>query len=340
VDYVQSCGGVLSRDDLAQHRSDWVTPLSTPYRGYEVYELPPNSQGMVALEMLNILEGYDLHDLGYQSADYLHLLLEAKKLAFADRDQYLSDPAFAAVPVERLLSKEYAEEQRARIRLDQAMPYFTGEAEKEGDTMYLCTADREGNVVSLIQSLYMGIGSGLVGGDTGIALHNRGSYFSLDPRHVNFLQPGKRTMHTLMPAMVLRDGRPHMALGTMGGDAQPQIHVQLLTAMLDFGLNPQMAISAPRWHSGRTYRDGRAGTLPGQRGVDEHRDATIAEVVELEDRFPPHIAEQLAGLGHSIRTLGPWEDTMGHAQAIVIDPESQVFAGAADPRCDGLAMGY
>ncbi len=255
AEYVQRCGGVLSMEDLEKHRSDWVEPLSVSYRGFEVYEFPPNTQGMVALEMLNILAGYDLKQLGYQSAEYLHLLLEAKKLAFADRDQYISDPAFVDIPVERLLSKSHAEEQRARINPRRAMPYFVGELDKEGDTMYLCTADAQGNIVSLIQSLYMGIGSGVVGGDTGIALHNRGSYFSLDPRHVNYLQPGKRTMHTLMPGMVLRAGRPHMAIGTMGGDAQPQIHAQLFTAMLDFGLNPQQAIEAPRWHSGRAYLD-------------------------------------------------------------------------------------
>lgn len=340
VDYIQQCGGVLSVEDLEKHHSDWVTPLSTSYRGYEVCEFPPNSQGIVALEMLNILEGYDLHALGYQSVEYLHLLLEAKKLAFADRDQYISDPAFADIPIERLLSKDYAAELRARIRPDRVLPYFIGELGKDGDTMYLCTADSQGNVVSLIQSLYMGIGSGLVGGDTGVTLHNRGSYFSLDPRHVNYLQPGKRTMHTLMPGMVLRDGRPHMAIGTMGGDAQPQIHAQLLTAMLDFGLNPQQAISAPRWQSGREYLDGRSEPLPGQSGIDERLDAGIAEVVSLENRFPAQIPEQLARLGHHIHTLGPWEDAMGHAQAIALDPENQMFAGAADPRCDGLAMGY
>ncbi|HEY0755095.1 MAG TPA: gamma-glutamyltransferase [Ktedonobacteraceae bacterium] len=340
VDYVQRCGGVLSMEDLESHHSDWVTPLTTTYRGYEVCEFPPNSQGIVALEMLNILEGYDLSALSYQSTEYLHLLLETKKLAFADRDRYLSDPAFVDVPVELLLSKSYAEEQRARIDLTRALPHFPGELRKDGDTMYLCTADSQGNVVSLIQSLYMGIGSGLVGGDTGIALHNRGSYFSLDPRHVNYLQPGKRTMHTLMPGIVLRDGHPAMAIGTMGGDAQPQIHVQLLTAMLDFGLNPQQAISAPRWASGRAYLDQRADPLPGQSGVDEHLDPTIAEVVEMENRFPTHIPEQLTRLGHHMRMLGPWESAVGHAQAIAIDPQSQLFAGAADPRCDGLAMGY
>lgn len=340
ADYIQQCGGVLSTQDLANHHSDWVRPLSTDYRGSQVYEFPPNSQGLVALEMLNILEGYDLQALGYQSVEYLHLLLEAKKLAFADRDRYLSDPAFVAIPIERLLSKEYARELRTRIDPRRAQSPVGGAPEPEGDTMYLCTADAQGNVVSLIQSLYMGIGSGLVGGDTGIALHNRGSYFSLDPRHVNYLQPGKRTMHTLMPGMVLRDGRPHMAIGTMGGDAQPQIHVQVLTAMLDFGLNPQQAIAAPRWHSGRAYLDGQGTSLPGQQGVDEHLDPAIAEVVDLEDRFPPQTAAQLAELGHHTHLLGPWEDAMGHAQAIVLDPESQIFAGAADPRCDGLAMGY
>src|SRR5579885_2268546 len=179
AEYIQQCGGVLSVEDLASHHSDWVSPLSTSYRGYEVYEFPPNSQGMVALEMLNILEGYDLNALGYQSVDYLHLLLEAKKLAFADRDRYISDPAFVDVPVERLLSKEYAEQQRRRINPQKAMVKVEAGLEQEGDTMYLCAADNQGNVVSLIQSLYFGFGSGVVGGDTGVMLHNRGSYFSL-----------------------------------------------------------------------------------------------------------------------------------------------------------------
>lgn len=340
AEYVQRCGGVLSMEDLERHHSDWVTPLSATYRDYEVYEFPPNSQGLVALEMLNMLEGYDLKALGHQSTEYLHLLLEAKKLAFADRDRYLSDPAFVDVPVERLLSKNYAAEQRARIDLTRAMPHFTGEMQKDGDTMYLCTADGQGNVVSLIQSLYMGIGSGLVGGETGIALHNRGSYFSLDPRHVNYLQPGKRTMHTLMPGMVLRDGQPHMAIGTMGGDAQPQIHVQLLTAMLDFGLNPQQAISAPRWQSGRAYLEERADHLPGQGGVDEHLHPGIVEMVQMESRFPARTTESLAQLGHHIHMLDAWDSAVGHAQAIVLHPENQLFAGAADPRCDGLALGY
>lgn len=343
TDYVQRVGGVLSMEDMQRHHSDWVEPISTNYRGYDVYEFPPNSQGVAALEMLNIIEGYDLKSLGYQSAECLHILLEAKKLAFADRDRYVSDPDFVDVPLEQLLSKEYAVQQRARINLQKAARSVAAGLEKDGDTMYLCVADGEGNVVSLIQSLYFGFGSGVVGGDTGVMLHNRGAYFSLDPRHVNYLQPGKRTMHTLTPAMVLREGAPYMALGSMGGDAQPQIHVQLLTAMLDFGMNAQQAIAAPRWRSGLVRVNpvrGRQEIMQGQRGVDGHLDRDLEELVMLERRFPGGVPLLLDILGHRTNVVGPWDDGMGHAQAIVIDPSSHIFEGAADPRCDGLAMGW
>jgi gamma-glutamyltranspeptidase/glutathione hydrolase len=343
TDYVQRVGGVLSLEDMQRHHSNWVEPISTNYRGYDVYEFPPNSQGVAALEMLNIIEGYDLKSLGYQSAECLHILLEAKKLAFADRDRYVSDPDFVDVPLEQLLSKEYAVQQRARINLQKAARSVAAGLEKDGDTMYLCVADGEGNVVSLIQSLYFGFGSGVVGGDTGVMLHNRGAYFSLDPRHVNYLQPGKRTMHTLTPAMVLREGAPYMALGSMGGDAQPQIHVQLLTAMLDFGMNAQQAIAAPRWRSGLVRVNpvrGRQEIMRGQRGVDGHLDRDLEELVMLERRFPSGVPLLLDILGHRTNVVGPWDDGMGHAQAIVIDPSSYIFEGAADPRCDGLAMGW
>jgi gamma-glutamyltranspeptidase len=343
TDYVQRVGGVLSMEDMQRHHSNWVEPISTNYRGYDVYEFPPNSQGVAALEMLNIIEGYDLKSLGYQSAECLHILLEAKKLAFADRDRYVSDPDFVDVPLEQLLSKEYAVQQRARINLQKAARSVAAGLEKDGDTMYLCVADGEGNVVSLIQSLYFGFGSGVVGGDTGVMLHNRGAYFSLDPRHVNYLQPGKRTMHTLTPAMVLREGAPYMALGSMGGDAQPQIHVQLLTAMLDFGMNAQQAIAAPRWRSGLVRVNpvrGRQEIMRGQRGVDGHLDRDLEELVMLERRFPSGVPLLLDILGHRTNVVGPWDDGMGHAQAIVIDPSSYIFEGAADPRCDGLAMGW
>jgi gamma-glutamyltranspeptidase len=341
TDYIQQCGGVLSMQDLAEHHSDWVEPISTSYRGYDIYEFPPNSQGIAALEMLNIIEGYDLSSLGYLTPEYLHILLEAKKLAFADRDRYISDPAFVDIPLKRLLSKDYAAELRSHINLQQAA-HFMAPVEKEGDTMYLCTADREGNVVSLIQSLYNGFGSGIVGGETGVLLHNRGSYFSLDPHHVNYLQPGKRTMHTLTPAMVLRDGTPSIALGSMGGDAQPQIHVQLLSAMIDFGRNVQQAISAPRWRSGRfQVLSGATHTeLSGQAGVDAHLTRDIIEAVHIENRIPADVALALDQLGHHTTLAGPWEDGMGHAQAIVMQPETAIFEGAADPRCDGLALGW
>jgi gamma-glutamyltranspeptidase len=342
TEYIQQCGGVLSPEDMATHHSDWVEPISTNYRGYEVYEFPPNSQGIAALEMLNIIEGYDLKALGYHTAEYLHILLEAKKLAFADRDRYVSDPAFVDVPVEHLLSKDYAAQQRQRISLTEAA-HHVGPGEMDGDTMYLCTADRYGNVVSLIQSLYGGFGSGIVGGETGVLLHNRGAYFSLNPQHVNYLQPGKRTMHTLTPAMVLHDNTPYMALGSMGGDAQPQIHVQLLSAMIDFELNVQQAISAPRWRSGRFSVEPAGGSaieLGGQGDVDEHRSNTITEAVVLEQRFPDDVPLALNLLGHQTFVHGAWEDGMGHAQAIVINPDTHVFEGAADPRCDGLALGW
>jgi gamma-glutamyltranspeptidase/glutathione hydrolase len=308
-----------------------------------VYEFPPNTQGITALEMLNIIEGYNLKSLGYQTAEYIHLLLEAKKLAFADRDRYVSDPDFVDVPITRLLSKDYAEQQRARINRQKAAVSVAAGFEQDGDTMYLCTADEQGNVVSLIQSLYNGFGSGVVGGDTGVLLHNRGSYFSLDPRHVNYLQPGKRTMHTLTPAMVLHHDEPYMALGSMGGDTQPQIHVQLLSAMIDFDLNVQQAIAAPRWRSGpmRVTPSGkRQDIIHGQRGVDWQSERGIAEVVMMESRFPDGLAYLLDLLGHRTIIKGPWEDGMGHAQAIVIHPSNSVFEGAADPRCDGLALGW
>lgn len=342
ADYVQKCGGVLSMEDLQQHHSDWVEAISTSYRGYDIYEFPPNSQGIAALEMLNILEGYDLKSMGYQTAEYIHLFLEAKKLAFADRDRYVSDPAFVDVPVEQLLSKSYAEQQRKRIRPDKATLHFDAGLEKDGDTMYLCVADQQGNVVSLIQSLYKSFGSGIVGGDTGIMLHNRGSYFSLDPRHVNYLQPGKRTMHTLTPAMVLKDGAPYIALGSMGGDAQPQIHVQLLSALLDFRMNVQQAISAPRWRSGRVriFSPHKGQEVSGQSGVDEHLQHQTTEAVMLERRFLSGVPLQLDLLGHNTIVQGPWEDGMGHAQAILINPDTHIFEGAADPRCDGLALGW
>jgi gamma-glutamyltranspeptidase len=322
--FCQANGGLLAAEDLAAHRSNWVTPISATYRGYRVYESPPNSQGIAALEMLNILDGFDLAALGHQTPEYLHRLIEAKKLAFADRDRYVSDPDFVDIPVERLLSKDYAARQRARINLERAAERVQPGAELEGDTIYLCAVDGEGNAVSLIQSLFFGFGSGVVAGDTGILLQNRGSYFSLDPAHVNYLQPGKRTMHTLMPAMAFKNDQPAIVFGTMGGDAQPQVHVQMLSNMLDFSMNPQAAISAPRW---------RSGFFTGEEGG-------FAESVAVEDRIPPEVLAALKAKGHRIEVEGGWSSAMGHAQAIVIDREQGTLAGGADPRSDGLALGW
>ncbi len=322
--FCQANGGFLNLDDLAAHRSNWVTPISTTYRGYQVYEFPPNSQGLAALEMLNILEGFDLAALGHHTPDYLHLLIEAKKLAFADRDRYISDPDFVEIPLDRLLSKDYAAELRAHIDPQRAAPPAQPGNLSEGDTIYLCAVDDEGNAVSLIQSLFYGFGSGVVAGDTGILLQNRGSYFSLNPTHANYLQPGKRTMHTLTPAMIFQDGQPFIVLGTMGGDAQPQIHVQMISNMLDFGMNVQEAISAPRW---------RSGFYTGEEG-------STAETVYVEDRMPSATLEALAARGHHLEVEEGWSSPMGHAQAIMIHRAQGTLAGGADPRADGLALGW
>jgi gamma-glutamyltranspeptidase len=322
--FCQNNGGLLAEADLAAHRSNWVAPISATYRGYRVYEFPPNSQGLAALEMLTILDGYDLAALGHQTPEYLHLLVEAKKLAFADRDRYISDPDFVDIPLDRLLSTDYAARQRGRIDPARAAVQVRPGAELAGDTIYLCAVDGEGNAVSLIQSLFFGFGCGVVAGDTGILLQNRGSYFSLDPTHVNHLQPGKRTMHTLTPAMAFKNDQPAIVFGTMGGDAQPQIHVQVLSNMLDFGMNPQAAISAPRW---------RSGFFTGEEGG-------FAETVAAEDRIAPETLAALAAKGHRITIEESWSSSMGHAQAIVIDRERGVLVGGADPRADGLALGW
>ncbi|HEX2443241.1 MAG TPA: gamma-glutamyltransferase [Vicinamibacterales bacterium] len=310
-------GGFLSADDLAAHRSNWVEPLSTSYRGHQVYELPPNTQGFAALEMLNILEGFDMASMDRGSAQYLHLLVEAKKIAYADRDAYLADPG--AVPdalLRRLISKEYAAARRKEIDLSKAStfsPAGTADfaAEARGDTVYLTAADRHGNVISLIQSLFSSFGSGIVGGDTGIALHNRGSLFSLDPSHPNAIGPDKRPFHTLVPAMVMKDGKPWLSFGVMGGDHQAQGHVQVLLNLIDFKMDVQAAGDAPRFNHG--------GSL------------------SLEDGFTDATREKLKAMGHVLaENNGPH----GGYQAILIDPRTKSLSGGSDRRKDGGAVGY
>ena len=342
VKEVERRGGLLTQEDMDQHRSTWVEPLTSNYRGYDVYEFPPNSQGIIALEMLNILEGFDLASLGYQTAPYLHILIEAARLAFADRDAYISDPEFVDIPIEQLLCKEYAERQRSRISMEQAAPYFDPAPEREADTITVCVADQEGNIALLMESLGSPFGSGILVEDTGIFLHNRGSYFSLDPRHPNYLRPKKRTMHTFMPAMVMQDGIPIIALGSIGGDIQPQIQVQLLSALIDFGFNAQKAITAPRWRSRRIRRTPKdeVQELNGQREIDEYPHQHITEVVILEERFPKTLIAQLQQLGHQIVVKGPWDHSMGPTQAIAFHPHTHVYEGASDPRNDSLALGW
>jgi gamma-glutamyltranspeptidase/glutathione hydrolase len=316
--FLQREGGLLSPDDFADHRGDWVTPLSCGYRGYEVCQMPPNSQGFVGLMALNVLETFDFGSVEHGSREYYHLLIEALKLSFRDRNEVLTDPDFHDIPLERLLSKSYAAELASAIRPDRTVQL---EAEPMGgDTAFAAVVDKEGNAVSFIQSLYFEFGSGVVAGETGVLLQNRGSFFSLDPRHVNCLQPRKRTFHTLMPAMALRGGRPYLLYGTQGGEGQPQTQTAIFTRMVDYGMDPQRAVSEPRWVWGRTWGE------PTQE-------------LKLESRIDAGVAEFLAGAGHLVRTVGAFDGIMGHAHAIKVD-ENGFRQGGTDPRCDGAAIGW
>lgn len=244
--------GVLTLKDFADNHADWVKPISVNYRQYKAYNFPPNTQGMASLEILNILNNFDVAKLGEGSADYYHLLIEATKQAFADRDRYLSDPDFVKIPLDWLLSEKHGKDQAARIRMDEAATSVTP-LDPKGDTVWLGVIDADGNAVSLIQSIYHDFGSGIVAGGTGVLLQNRGSFFSLDPAHVNHLEPRKRTLHTLNPAMLFKDGKPYLLYGTMGGEGQPQTQAAVVTRIVDFGMSPQDAIIGPRWLYGRTW---------------------------------------------------------------------------------------
>jgi gamma-glutamyltranspeptidase len=316
-------GGLLREKDFQDMKSTWGKPASTAYRDYTVFETPPNSQGITALLILNILEGYDLASMGHLSADSTHLLVEAKKLAFADRNHFISDPERMEISPDLLLSKDYAARRRALIRMDQAMDVTEVHPGNFGrDTIYLCVIDERGNAVSLIQSLYFSFGSAVVAGKTGILLQNRGAYFSLNPRHVNRLEPHKRTFHTLMASMTFKGDELFMLFGTSGADGQPQTHAQVMTAIFDYGLNIQSAIEAPRWLSGRYLVNQPEGTLT------------------LEGRFPPAVLEELKKRGHRAEKAESWVQIMGCAHGIVIDPENGVRMGGSDPRADGFAIGY
>lgn len=318
VAYLQDNGGLLTLKDFADHTGNWVTPVSGTYRGHEVYQVPPNSQGFVGIMALNILENFELAELEEGSFEYYHLLVEALKLSFRDRNRVLTDPDFSTIPLDRLLSKGYAQQLAQAIQIQQAIPLAT---EPLGsDTAYAAVVDEDGNAVSFIQSLYFEFGSGVVAGETGILLQNRGSFFSLDPQHVNCLEPNKRSFHTLMPAMVCKAGKPYILYGTQGGEGQSQTQTALITRMIDYGMDPQSAINAPRWVWGRTW------------GED-------TQELKVEGRVSQQTLDTLSRAGHSVRKVEDYDSVVGHAHAILID-DNRFRIGGTDPRSDGAAVGW
>jgi gamma-glutamyltranspeptidase/glutathione hydrolase len=323
--YMRANGGYLRAADLAAHTSEWVEPVSTSYRGYDVWELPPNTQGVAVLQMLNILEGYDLRAMGFGSAEYLHLLIEAKKLAFEDRARHYADPAFAKIPLRTLLSKEYGTKRRALIGSKAALEYPVGNpAVDQGDTIYLTVADAAGNMVSLIQSNYRGMGSGMTPDGCGFSLQDRGEMFSLEDGHPNVYAPAKRPFHTIIPAFVTRDGKPWLSFGVMGGAMQPQGHVQVLVNLIDFGMNLQEAGDAPR-----ARHDG-SSEPTGQQMRDGGR-------VILEQGYSPEVVKSLEARGHRVKVEN--DGDFGGYQAILRN-EHGVYFGASESRKDGAAQGY
>jgi gamma-glutamyltranspeptidase / glutathione hydrolase len=310
-------GGWMTLDDLDAHQGEWNEPLQAGYRGTTVLGSPPNSQGLTSLLGLRLVEQVDVGS-AWGALAHVHPLVEAKKRAFAVRNAYLGDPRFVDIDTGYLLSDQLVGDLWADYSPDTAS---AGQPTGAGDTVYLCVIDRDGNAVSLIQSMYQSFGSWVVAGNTGIILHNRGSYFSLDPESPNVLAPGKRPLHTLMPSMLQREGVLHGLVGTQGGDAQAQVHLQLISNLVDFGMEPQAAIEEPRWIAG-----GPGGSAPLQ--------------VLMELGFPEGTVQGLGARGHQVTLIDPWNPDAGHAQMILIDWERGVLQGAADPRADGSAAGY
>jgi gamma-glutamyltranspeptidase/glutathione hydrolase len=321
LDFLVARGSGLTAEDFAAHSSQWVDPLCVDYHDVQVYELPPNSQGVALLQMLEMLAGFDVAAHPQTSADLVHALVERKKLAFADRDAYVADPDQADVPLDLLLDRTRAVERARHIGPAAApsQPRTVGRS-VDGDTIFLCAADRDGNVVSLIQSLYAAFGSGVHVPGTGVTLHNRGFGFNLIDGHPNALASGKRPMHTLMPGMALRGGAPWLAFGTRGADGQPQTGLQLLNGLLDFGLDLQAAMEAPRWAHG----------APGGRYP--------ATALVLESRFGQSVADDLAGRGHEVMLADPIDHVMGTAQTIQVDSSRGCYIASSDPRGDGVAL--
>jgi gamma-glutamyltranspeptidase/glutathione hydrolase len=317
-----SNGGVLTAEDFANHKADWVEPISVPYRNYTAFNLPPNTQGMAALGILNILNNFDLTRIEDGSAGFYHLMAEAVKAAFADRDEWLTDPAFLDIPLDRLLSRAHGKAQADRIK-QSVSAASSASVIRGGDTVWIGVVDGNGDAVSLIQSICDGFGSGIMPAGTGVHLQNRGKYFVLDESSANRLLPRKRCFHTLIAGMLFKNGAPELIYGTMGGEGQPQTQAALVTRIIDYGMSPQQAIEAPRWLQGRMLDLSQSGTL-----------------LNLEGRVRDDVILELRRLGHRINLTPDYSDIMGHAGAIVIDRSSGVLKGGADPRGDGAAVGY
>ena len=309
--------GLFTEKDLEEHRSNWVDPIETNYKGYRICVVPPNSQGLALLMQLNVIEHFDLAKLGHHTADYVHLFVEAKKLAFADRDRYVCDPDFHSVPVERMIAKSYAKKQVSRVDFNRtSLSVFPTDFSSTGeDTVYLSVVDKDGNAVSMIQSLYEAFGSGVMVKGTGILLHNRGKDFSLDSEQPNCIEPHKRPYHTLSPCMILKEDRPFMVLGTPGADGQTQTLVQVIANIVDFGADIQEAVESPRWRSN-----------PGNQ-------------LMIEGRFSPSVLEGLRAKGHLVEPLANWSSVCGGAQGILIDREHGSLLGGGDPRRQDYVIG-
>ncbi len=326
-EFSRSQDGYLSAADFGEFHAHWDDPIVTNYRGYDVYEMPPNSSGHILLQELNMVEGMDIQAMGCNTAETVHMMVEAKKLAFADRERYVADPAWLEIPLDGLLSKEYAtvrakqiDPQHAAVDLD------AGEPDRFGDTTCFCTADRAGNAVCQLQSIQSAFGSCLVAGETGILLNNRMTYWHLEEEHPNCLMPGKRVRHTMNPVLVTKDERPYLICGTPGADTQVQTNLQLVSHVIDFGMNPQEAVEAPRW---RSLQNPMESTIPH----------TCEDTLQLEARFPQEVREDLERRGHVLEILDDW-GASGSAMVIQIDPETGALTGGADPRNDGYACGW
>jgi len=322
--YMKEQGGFLSYEDLASHKSEWVEPISTNYRGYDIWELPPNGQGTAALQILNILEAYNITSMGFGSTEYIHTFTEAKKLAFEDRAKYYSDMDFNNIPVDQLISKEYSNERRKLINPDKAARHFPAGDLEQGNTIYMTVADKWGNMVSLIQSNYRGMGSGMTPKGLGFILQDRGELFSLDETHMNKFEPEKRPFHTIIPAFITKDGKPYISFGVMGGSMQPQGHAQIIINMIDFGMNLQEAGDAPRMRHGGSSQP--TGEIMKDGGT-----------LYLESGISPEVIRELMKKGHK---LGTSVGGFGGYQAIMYDSKNKVYFGASESRKDGQAAGY